>query len=117
MSSIQSMKICNDWYAFKNMARENTKIKVGDWIKKCVDDGAGEILLTSIRHDGLMEGFDFEMYNKYCDICEVPLIIAGGFNGMENLANIRRPLDALAAASIFHYNKSTPREFKKIFSL
>jgi len=115
VASIQAVKIGNDWYAFKEMARKNTKIKVSDWIKECISNGAGEILLTSVKHDGLMRGFDLEMYNNFCDICDVPLIIGGGVNGMEKLKNIRKPLDALSVASIFHYNKSTPKEFKKKF--
>ena len=113
--SIQAMKVDNEWFAFKEMARKNTKIKVSDWIKECIGNGAGEILLTSVKHDGLMRGFDLEMYNNFCDICDVPLIIGGGVNGMEKLKNIRKPLDALSVASIFHYNKSTPKEFKKKF--
>tara|TARA_B100001123_G_C15132239_1_gene955837 strand:- start:140 stop:859 length:720 start_codon:yes stop_codon:yes gene_type:complete len=113
VASIQAMKIEDDWYAFKEMARKNTKIKVGDWIKECIDNGAGEILLTSIKHDGLMRGFDEEMYNKYCNICKIPLIIGGGFNGKENLKDIKRPFDAISAASIFHYNKITPSDLKK----
>ena len=115
VASIQAMKIDNDWYAFKEMARKNTRIKVGDWIEKCIDNGAGEILLTSIKHDGLMRGFDEEMYNKYCDVCKIPLIIGGGFNGKENLNNVKKPFDAISTASIFHYNKITPGDLKKIY--
>ena len=88
VASIQAVKLDNEWYAFKEMARKNTKKKVKDWIKECVDNGAGEILLTSIKSDGLMKGLDLEMYNEFCEICEVPLIVAGGANGNENFKTI-----------------------------
>ena len=68
VASIQAMLVENEWYAFKEMARKNTKIKITDWIKECVDKGAGEILVTSIKKDGLMKGLDLDLYNEICDI-------------------------------------------------
>ena len=115
VASIQAIKLDNDWYAFKEMARKNTKKKVKDWIKECIDSGAGEILLTSIKRDGLMKGLDLEMYNEFCDICDVPLIVGGGVNGEENLKQFKRPIDAISASSLFHYRNFMPNDLKKIY--
>ena len=116
VASIQAMKIDNDWFAFKEMARKNTKIKVGDWIKECIDKGAGEILLTSIKHDGLMEGMDIEMCDEFSEVCSVPLIIGGGVNGRENMEAVKKPFDALSVSSVLHYNKITVSDLKKIYT-
>jgi imidazole glycerol-phosphate synthase subunit HisF len=113
VASIQAMIVENEWYAFKEMARKNTKIKIIDWIKECVDKGAGEILVTSVKRDGLMKGLDLDLYNEICDICNVPLIIGGGFNGKEKLINFKRELDGITVSSLLHYNKTTIREIKK----
>lgn len=113
VASIQAMNVENEWYAFKEMARKNTKIKILDWIKECVDKGVGEILLTSIKSDGLMKGLDIDMYNEFCDICDVPLILGGGFNGKEQLNILKKELDAITVSSLIHYNKSTIYEIKK----
>ena len=113
VASIQAMFVENNWYAFKEMARKNTKIKILDWIKKCVDEGAGEILLTSVRRDGLMKGLDFDLYNEFCDICNVPLILGGGFNGKEKLDCLKKELDGITVSSLLHYNKYTINQIKK----
>jgi len=114
-ASIQAMKIDREWYAFKEMARKNTKIKIGNWIKECIDKGAGEILLTSIKHDGLMNGLDIEMYNEFSGICDVPLIIGGGVNGKEDIRSIKKPFDALSISSILHYNKTTLNNLREFY--
>ena len=114
--SVQAMKVSSEWYAFKEMARKNTKIKITDWIKKSIENGAGEILLTSIKHDGLMNGLDIEMYNEFYNICDVPLIICGGVNGKEDLSIIKKPFDALSASSTLHYKKIAIRDLKAYYS-
>ena len=53
---------------------QNTKIKVVDWVKECIENGAGEILLTSVKHDGLMRGFDIDMYNNICEILKYNIL-------------------------------------------
>lgn len=112
VASIQAMFVENEWYAFKEMARKNTRIKVSDWINECIDKGIGEILLTSVKKDGLMKGLDIDLYNKFCNTCNVPLIIGGGFNGKEKLDNFKKELDAITVSSLLHYNKSTISEIK-----
>lgn len=115
VASIQAMNVDNEWYAFKEMARKNTKIKISDWIKECIDKGAGEILITSVKKDGLMKGLDIEMYNEFCQICEVPLILGGGINGKEKLNNLKKPLDAVSVSSLIHFNKLSINELKNKF--
>ena len=112
VASIQANKVGDNWYAFKEMARVNTKKKVFDWIKECIDNGAGEILLTSVRRDGLMKGLDIEMFNEFCDICSVPLIISGGFKEIQNLKSLKKMPDAISVSSALHFDKTTPQKIK-----
>ena len=115
--SVQAMKVSSEWYAFKEMARKNTKIKIADWIKKSIENGAGEILLTSVMHDGLMNGLDIEMYNEFANICDVQLVLSGGANGKEDLRTIKKPFDAICMSSILHYNKKTIKDLKAYYNL
>ena len=62
-----------------------------------------------------MKGLDLEMYNEFCDICDVPLIVGGGVNGEENLKQFKRPIDAISASSLFHYRNFMPNDLKKIY--
>ena len=54
-------------------------------------------------------------YFLFNEVIGTPIIIGGGFNGKENLNNVKKPLDAISTASIFHYNKITPGDLKKIY--
>ena len=77
--TVQAKYVNNDWYAFRDMARINTGIKVKDWVKRCIDNGAGEIILISVEDDGLCRGLNYQLLNSVNTI-KVPLILAGGFN-------------------------------------
>ena len=76
--------------------------------------GAGEILITSIPHDGIMEGFDYEMIKLASNSVSIPVIASGGAGNYQHvLEAINSGADAVAAASIFHFTEQTPREVKK----
>jgi len=79
-------------------------------IRKCVELGAGEILLTSISHEGMMLGYDWEFIEKVSGMIEVPLIANGGAGKLEDFQRIFTATNASAAAagSIFHFTDQSP---------
>jgi cyclase len=86
------------------------------WIKKCVSNGAGEIVLNSIDTDGVKRGFDLEMLAAVCDVVNVPVIASGGAGCAEDFVKLFKSLpkvDAGLAASIFHFGEVDISELKK----
>ena len=93
---------------FAKGGRENTGIEAIDWIKHCVNNGAGEIVVNSIDTDGVKQGFDLEMLQKVCDAVSVPVIASGGAGKIQDfitLFNTLPKVDAGLAASIFHFGE------------
>ena len=93
---------------FAKGGRENTGIEAIDWIKHCVNNGAGEIVVNSIDTDGVKQGFDLEMLAKVCDAVSVPVIASGGAGKIQDfitLFNTLPKVDAGLAASIFHFGE------------
>ncbi|MBE6679025.1 MAG: imidazole glycerol phosphate synthase subunit HisF [Ruminococcaceae bacterium] len=97
--------------AFKVFAkggRENTGMDALQWIKQCVDMGAGEVVLNSIDTDGVKKGFDLEMLDAVCKIVNVPVIASGGAGCINDFIALFKTLpkvDAGLAASIFHFGE------------
>ena len=93
---------------FAKGGRENTGMDALEWIKKCVDLGAGEVVLNSIDTDGVKKGFDLEMLAAVCEIVNVPVIASGGAGSESDFIELFRTLpkvDAGLAASIFHFGE------------
>ena len=96
--------------------RENTGMEAIEWIKKCVDMGAGEVVLNSIDTDGVKKGFDIEMLNEVCNAVSVPVIASGGAGSIEDFITLFKALpkvDAGLAASIFHFGEVKISDLKK----
>ena len=88
--------------------RENTGMEAISWIKHCVDNGAGEVVLNSIDTDGVKGGFDLEMLKAVSDAVNVPVIASGGAGKIEDFITLFQTLpkvDAGLAASIFHFGE------------
>ena len=113
--SIEAKKINDDWYAFYNSGRENSKIKVIDWIQEGINKGAGEIFLTSVDKEGTENGFDLDLLHriKLLNI-KKPLIISGGIRDREDIidANNIINISAVGVASILHYKKKKINELR-----
>ena len=87
-----------------------------EWIKKCVDAGAGEVVVNSIDTDGVKKGFDLEMLSAVCDAVSVPVIASGGAGCKEDfikLFNTLPKVDAGLAASIFHFGEVAIPDLKQ----
>ncbi|MEE1320413.1 MAG: imidazole glycerol phosphate synthase subunit HisF [Acutalibacteraceae bacterium] len=93
---------------FSKGGRENTGMEAIEWIKRCVGNGAGEVVLNSIDTDGVKKGFDLEMLDKVCNAVNVPVIASGGAGCIKDfitLFNTLPKVDAGLAASIFHFGE------------
>jgi cyclase len=83
-----------------------TSLNAIDWMKQAIDLGAGEILLTSINHDGTKQGFANELINEVESFSSVPVIASGGAGNMQHFADVfDAGADAALAASLFHYKE------------
>jgi len=96
-----------EWYVYLNGGRLRTETKTADWAKRAVDTGAGEILLTSMNHDGTKNGFALEITLLLSNTLPVPIIASGGAGTMEHFKEVfvKANADAALAASIFHYKE------------
>lgn len=93
---------------FAKGGRENTGMEAISWIKRCVDNGAGEVVLNSIDTDGVKGGFDLEMLEAVCNVVDVPVIASGGAGKISDFTELFKTLtkvDAGLAASIFHFGE------------
>lgn len=102
------------WEAYTDGGRERTGFDVIDWIKTALDQGIGEIMITSIDHDGTYLGYDMELLKAVTDFATVPVIAHGGASGTESIRQAIQEgkADAVAASSIFHFKKLSIPELK-----
>ena len=109
-------RVDGEFRVFAKGGREDTGMEAISWIKRCVDMGAGEVVLNSIDTDGVKKGFDLEMLRAVCDAVSVPVIASGGAGCMEDFVTLFRTLpkvDAGLAASIFHFGQVQIPELKR----
>lgn len=102
---------------FAKGGRENTGMEGIEWIKKCVDMGAGEVVVNSIDTDGVKKGFDLEMLEAVSNAVDVPVIASGGAGSAEDFVTLFKTLpkvDAGLAASIFHFGEVNIGDLKKL---
>ena len=85
------------------------------WAREAVERGAGEILFTSMDHDGTRRGYPCDVYRRLTDSVAVPVIASGGAGSVADIAEVLTAggADAALAASIFHYGEMTPRSLKR----
>ena len=102
---------------FAKGGREDTGMEAIAWIKKCVDNGAGEIVVNSIDTDGVKQGFDLPMLEAVSEAVDVPVIASGGAGCIEDFITLFKRLpkvDAGLAASIFHFGQVQIPQLKQI---
>lgn len=101
---------------FAKGGREDTGMEAISWIKRCVGNGAGEVVLNSIDTDGVKRGFDLPMLEAVSEAVDVPVIASGGAGCEEDFVKLFKTLpkvDAGLAASIFHFGQVKIPELKK----
>ena len=115
--AIDAKKVHSGWNVFTYGGRNDTGINAIEWAQKCVDFGAGEILLTSMDMDGNKKGYDVKLLNEVSSKVSVPVIASGGAGRIEELhdAIVLGLSDAVLAATIFHYGEISIKEVKEFF--
>ena len=101
---------------FSHGSRVDTGMEAIGWVRRCVDMGAGEIVVNSIDTDGVKQGFDLEMLAAVCAAVDVPVIASGGAGCIEDFITLFKTVprvDAGLAASIFHFGQVEIRDLKK----
>jgi cyclase len=103
------------WYVYLNGGRVKTDKLVEDWAKEAVDLGVGEILLTSMNHDGTKQGFALDITAQLSENLPVPIIASGGGGNQQHFYDVftKGKADAALAASIFHYKEVAIPDLKK----
>lgn len=114
--SVDVKRVDGVFRVFAKGGRENTGMEAIEWIKRCVSNGAGEIVVNSIDTDGVKKGFDLEMLEKVCDAVNVPVIASGGAGKIDDFITLFQSVpkvDAGLAASIFHFGEVRIEDLKK----
>ena len=114
--SVDIKRVDGQFRVFSHGSRVDTGMEAIGWIRRCVDAGAGEIVVNSIDTDGVKQGFDLEMLSAVCAAVDVPVIASGGAGCIEDFITLFRSeprVDAGLAASIFHFGQVEIRELKK----
>lgn len=102
------------WEVFTHGGRQPTGIDAVEWCVRMAEQGAGEILLTSMDRDGTRDGFDLDLTRSVSEAVAIPVIASGGVGGLQDLVDgitVGRA-DAVLAASIFHFAEHTVQEAK-----
>ncbi len=109
-------RVDGEFRVFAKGGREDTGMEGISWIKRCVDNGAGEVVLNSIDTDGVKQGFDLEMLEAVSNAVNVPVIASGGAGSINDFVELFKTLpkvDAGLAASIFHFGEVSIKDLKE----
>ena len=112
-------RVDGEFRVFARGGRDDTGMEGVSWIKRCVDNGAGEVVVNSIDTDGVKKGFDIEMLKAVCEAVNVPVIASGGAGCAEDfvtLFNEIPDIDAGLAASIFHFGEVKISDLKQLLN-
>lgn len=103
------------WEVYINGGRTPTGLDVLEWVKRGVELGAGEILLTSMDKDGTKDGYDIPLTRTVSETVHVPVIASGGAGELEHFYAVltEGKADAVLAASVFHYGQFSVRQVKE----
>ena len=113
--AIDAKKNSGKWEIFTHGGRNNTELDALEFAKKMEDNGAGELLVTSMDRDGTQVGYDIELMSKISTMVNIPVIASGGVGNLDHLADGIKlgNASAVLAASIFHYGKHSVKQAKE----
>lgn len=112
-------RVDGEFRVFARGGRDDTGLEGVSWIKRCVDNGAGEVVVNSIDTDGVKKGFDIEMLKAVCEAVNVPVIASGGAGCAEDFVTLFKEIpdiDAGLAASIFHFGEVKISDLKQLLN-
>jgi cyclase len=112
--AIDAKWIEGKWKVFLNGGRLETEFELFSWAKKGIELGAGEILFTSMDHDGTKNGFALPALNELSKEINVPIIASGGCGSREHFLELfqQTTIDTALAASVFHFGEIEINELK-----
>ena len=114
--SVDVKRVEGEFRVFAKGGREDTGMEAISWIRRCVSNGAGEVVVNSIDTDGVKQGFDIEMLKAVCQAVNVPVIASGGAGCKEDFIRLFHEIpdiDAGLAASIFHFGEVKISDLKQ----
>ncbi len=113
--AIDAKETEHGWHCYLNGGRVQTDRSLFDWAKEANERGAGEILFTSMNHDGVKTGYANKALRQLSDLLTIPVIASGGAGTMEHFRDtfIEGHSDAALAASVFHFGEIGMPELKK----
>ena len=113
--AIDADEVNNQWICYLNGGRIPTGKDLFSWAKEAENRGAGEILFTSIKHDGVKSGYPNEALNTLSDLLGIPVIASGGAGKKEDFRDVflKGKADAALAASVFHFGEISIPELKE----
>jgi len=116
--AIDAKQIEGEWFVHLAGGTIPTNIKLFDWAKEVEERGAGEILFTSMNHDGTKNGFANEALAKLSNLVNIPIIASGGAGTIQHFADTFTigKADAALAASVFHFGEIPILELKNELS-
>ena len=109
-------RVDGQFHVFAKGGREDTGMEAISWIRRCVENGAGEVVVNSIDTDGVRGGFDLELLKLVCDAVNVPVIASGGAGCEQDFVDLFKEIptiDAGLAASIFHFGQVKISDLKQ----
>ena len=112
-------RVDGEFRVFAKGGREDTGMEAISWIKRCVENGAGEVVVNSIDTDGVKKGFDLEMLEAVREAVNVPVIASGGAGCAEDFVTLFKTIpdvDAGLAASIFHFGEVAIADLKALLA-
>lgn len=107
------------FHVFAKGGREDTGLEAVEWIKRCVGEGAGEVVVNSMDTDGVKGGFDIQLLDAVCKAVDVPVIASGGAGKKSHFVELFQKVptvDAGLAASVFHFGEIAIPDLKKTLS-
>jgi cyclase len=113
--AIDTGLVDGEWHVFTHGGRQSTPLRTVDWAVEAARLGAGELLLTSMAHDGTKGGFAVELTRQVGQAAAIPIIASGGAGTLQHFADVftRGEADAALAASIFHFGEVPILELKR----
>ncbi|MCK9628261.1 MAG: imidazole glycerol phosphate synthase subunit HisF [Bacteroidales bacterium] len=114
--AIDARQIDGKWVVVTHSGKRETELELFTWAKEVENLGAGEILFTSMDHDGTKQGYACETLKKLSDSISIPLIASGGAGNTEHFSELflNKCADGALASSVFHYGEINITELKRV---
>ncbi len=109
-------RVRGEFHVFAKGGRADTGLNAIEWIKRCVGNGAGEVVVNSMDTDGVKRGFDIPLLKLVCEAVNVPVIASGGAGSIDDFVTLFKEIpdiDAGLAASVFHFGELEIAQLKR----